>query len=100
MGKIWYLLFQEELKQWYGLMPFNCGNTDIVDQGLNIVPMGKMWYLLFQGGIKAVVWTDAFQVVIITVGMLTLLIKGVIEVGSVDTVMQRVREGGRMPYFE
>ena len=46
------------------------------------------------------VWTDAFQVVIITVGMLTLLIKGLLEVGSVDLVIQRVKDGGRMPYFE
>ena len=64
--------------------------------------MDKTWYmgLSFQGGIKAVVWTDAFQVVIITVGMLTLLIKGLLEVGSVDLVIQKVKDGGRMPYFE
>ena len=59
-----------------------------------------MWLLLFQGGIKAVVWTDAFQILIITVGMVALLIKGVLEVGSIDLVIQRVKDGGRMPYFE
>ena len=37
---------------------------------------------------------------IITVGMVALLIKGVLEVGSIDLVIQRVKDGGRMPYFE
>ena len=45
-------------------------------------------------------WTDAFQIVIITAGLLTLLIKGVQEVGSIEIVLQRVKDGGRMPYFE
>ena len=60
----------------------------------------SMWLFLFQGGIKAVVWTDAFQILIITVGMVALLIKGVLEVGSIELVIQRVKDGGRMPYFE
>ena len=60
----------------------------------------SLWLLLFQGGIKAVVWTDAFQILIITVGMVALLIKGVLEVGSIDLVIQRVKDGGRMPFFE
>ena len=37
---------------------------------------------------------------IITVGMVALLIKGVLEVGSIDLDIQRVKDGGRMPYFE
>ena len=45
-------------------------------------------------------WTDAFQILIITAGMVALLIKGVLEVGSVELVIQRVKDGGRMPYFE
>lgn len=51
------------------------------------------------GGIKAVIWTDTFQIIVITGGLLTLLIKGVLEVGSVDLVIERVKEGQRMPYF-
>ena len=37
---------------------------------------------------------------IITIRMVALLIKGVLEVGSIDLVIQRVKDGGRMPYFE
>ena len=37
---------------------------------------------------------------IITIRMVALLIKGVLEVGSIDLVIHRIKDGGRMPYFE
>ncbi|XP_041375535.1 sodium-coupled monocarboxylate transporter 1-like [Gigantopelta aegis] len=52
------------------------------------------------GGIKAVIWTDAFQMGIITAGMLTLIIQGAITVGGWDVVMERTNKGGRLPDFD
>ncbi|XP_067652172.1 sodium-dependent multivitamin transporter-like [Haliotis asinina] len=52
------------------------------------------------GGIKAVIWTDVFQMCIITAGLLALMIQGAISVGGWQVVLDRVREGGKLPYFE
>ncbi|XP_071091565.1 sodium-coupled monocarboxylate transporter 1-like [Haliotis cracherodii] len=52
------------------------------------------------GGIKAVIWTDVFQMCIITAGLLALMIQGAMSVGGWQVVLDRVREGGKLPYFE
>ena len=54
--------------------------------------------LRHQGGIKAVVWTDAFQMLVILAGFLTLLIRGASNVGGWDVVMERAFEGGRFSW--
>ena len=51
-----------------------------------------------QGGIKAVVWTDAFQTLVILAGFLTVIIRGTILVGGWDVVMERAKEGGRFTW--
>jgi Na+/proline symporter len=49
-----------------------------------------VWFLVIiyhcdiQGGMKAVVWTDCFQIVVMFAGMLTLLISGSIKLGGLD----------------
>ncbi|XP_048253660.1 sodium-coupled monocarboxylate transporter 1-like [Haliotis rufescens] len=48
------------------------------------------------GGLKAVVWTDVFQIVIVISGILALIIKGTIEVGGARAVWQKASEGGRL----
>ncbi|XP_052783067.1 sodium-coupled monocarboxylate transporter 2-like [Mya arenaria] len=40
------------------------------------------------GGIKAVIWTDVFQFVIMTTGILAVIIKGIIEVGGIAQVQK------------
>ncbi|KAK7114918.1 sodium-coupled monocarboxylate transporter 1-like [Littorina saxatilis] len=50
------------------------------------------------GGIKAVVWTDAFQMLVILAGFLTLTIRGASNVGGWDIVMQRAFEGQRFTW--
>lgn len=54
----------------------------------------------FQGGMKAVVWTDTFQVVVLYVAMLAVLIKGTIEIGGLDTVWRRNADNGRADLFK
>lgn len=48
------------------------------------------------GGLKAVVWTDAFQMVVMIVGFLTVLIQGSNHVGGFDNVLEQARNGSRL----
>ncbi|XP_018019225.2 sodium-coupled monocarboxylate transporter 1 [Hyalella azteca] len=47
------------------------------------------------GGLKAVVWTDTFQTVVIILGILVAVIFAVIEVGGMDDVWRIGSENGR-----
>ncbi|XP_045109489.1 sodium-coupled monocarboxylate transporter 2-like [Portunus trituberculatus] len=47
------------------------------------------------GGMKAVLWTDALQTVIMYASMMFVIIKGAIDVGGLQYVWQRNMEGGR-----
>jgi Na+/proline symporter len=53
-----------------------------------------------QGGIKAVVWTDFLQGVVMVVASLVVIVLGVIQVGGMGTVWERSRNGGRIRIFE
>ncbi|KFO23948.1 sodium-coupled monocarboxylate transporter 2 [Fukomys damarensis] len=48
------------------------------------------------GGLKAVVWTDAFQMVVMIVGFLTVLIQGSIKVGGFHNVLEQAANGSRL----
>ncbi|KAL8593066.1 hypothetical protein ACOMHN_017992 [Nucella lapillus] len=50
------------------------------------------------GGIKAVVWTDAFQMVIILAGFMVLVVRGASNVGGWGVVMDRAFEGQRFTW--
>ncbi|OWA50070.1 Sodium-coupled monocarboxylate transporter 1 [Hypsibius exemplaris] len=48
------------------------------------------------GGMKAVIWTDAFQMVIMLCGVVIVLVHGVISAGGVSTVLEANRNTGRL----
>ncbi|NP_956662.1 sodium-coupled monocarboxylate transporter 2 [Danio rerio] len=52
------------------------------------------------GGLKAVVWTDAFQMVVMVVGFLTVLIQGSSRAGGIENVWSTSRTGGRLQVFD
>ncbi|XP_052790435.1 sodium-coupled monocarboxylate transporter 1-like isoform X2 [Mya arenaria] len=52
----------------------------------------------FLGGMKAVIWTDVFQCVVIVAGLLTICIQGAIKVGGMDRVWE-VNEEWKRIYF-
>ena len=54
----------------------------------------------FQGGMKAVVWTDFFQMLIIISGIITLAVNGCIKAGGFYNVMEKASEGGRLNFNE
>ncbi|XP_004851631.1 sodium-coupled monocarboxylate transporter 2 isoform X1 [Heterocephalus glaber] len=48
------------------------------------------------GGLKAVVWTDAFQMMVMIVGFLTVLIQGSIKAGGFHNVLEQAANGSRL----
>ncbi|KAK3926783.1 Sodium-coupled monocarboxylate transporter 2 [Frankliniella fusca] len=52
------------------------------------------------GGMKAVVWTDTFQVVVLYVAMLAVLIKGTIDIGGFGVVWETNAQNGRGDLFK
>ncbi|XP_030839685.1 sodium-coupled monocarboxylate transporter 1-like [Strongylocentrotus purpuratus] len=52
------------------------------------------------GGLKAVIWTDVFQMCIMVCGLLAVIIKGSIDLGGFSNVLRIVGEGNRLNLFE
>ncbi|XP_043289201.1 sodium-coupled monocarboxylate transporter 1-like [Venturia canescens] len=48
------------------------------------------------GGLKAVVWTDFVQAFVMFGAMLLIIIKGTLDLGGLDVVLQRNRDSGRL----
>ena len=53
-----------------------------------------------QGGIKAVIWTDVFQITVMIAGFLMIIIKGSIDVGGLTEVWRIAEEGGRIDFVQ
>lgn len=53
-------------------------------------------YSILQGGMKAVLWTDVFQAILMFLGILAVLIKGFVDLGGVGNVFKISYEGGRI----
>lgn len=64
----------------------------------NTAKLNILFYL--QGGLKAVIWTDVFQSLIMIAGLIVVVIVGSIEVGGFDRVWQINKDFGRLNFFE
>ncbi|XP_018319368.1 sodium-coupled monocarboxylate transporter 1 [Agrilus planipennis] len=51
------------------------------------------------GGLKAVVWTDTVQTVVMFGALITVMIMGIVSVGGFEEVWSRSQEGGRIDFF-
>ncbi|XP_030006512.1 sodium-coupled monocarboxylate transporter 1-like [Sphaeramia orbicularis] len=52
------------------------------------------------GGLKAVVWTDVFQMGIMLAGFLSVIIKSVLVQGGVSTIISDAQQGGRLNFWD
>ncbi|KAE8736781.1 hypothetical protein FOCC_FOCC017764 [Frankliniella occidentalis] len=53
----------------------------------------------YEGGLRAVVWTDTLQTVLMVLGVLAVLILGTISVGGVGVVFSRAAATDRLEFF-
>ncbi|XP_071086332.1 sodium-coupled monocarboxylate transporter 1-like [Haliotis cracherodii] len=51
------------------------------------------------GGLKAVIWTDVFQALVMFAGMFAIIIKGTMDAGGIKTVWTTAAKGGRLNFF-
>lgn len=56
--------------------------------------------MLRQGGLKAVVWTDVFQVIIMLAGFLAVIVQSVLLQGGVSVIFNDSADGGRLNMWE
>lgn len=60
------------------------------------------WWVLFllQGGLKAVVWTDVFQVGIMVAGFSSVIIRAVVVQEGIGRIVNDSYHGGRLNFWE
>ncbi|XP_046549974.1 sodium-coupled monocarboxylate transporter 1-like [Haliotis rubra] len=51
------------------------------------------------GGLKAVIWTDVLQYMLMFIGMLAVIIKGTIDSGGIEEVWSRIMDGERLTFI-
>ncbi|XP_077867326.1 sodium-coupled monocarboxylate transporter 2-like [Saccoglossus kowalevskii] len=51
------------------------------------------------GGMKAVIWTDVFQSIIVFTGLLAVIIKGTIILGGIQNAWRIAEDGGRVEFL-
>ena len=56
--------------------------------------------IFFQGGLKAVVWIDFLQTVVIMISSIAIIIVGLMKAGGVGSVWEQNLDGGRILLFE
>lgn len=52
------------------------------------------------GGMKAILWADVFQSLLMFAAMFAILVKGTYDIGGLGMVWKRAREGGRIQFDE
>lgn len=63
--------------------------------------LSKLSFLLFsKGGIRAVIWNDVFQAIVMLGGLVAVLIVGVQKVGGFGNVWDRLDKGQRLNFIE
>ena len=56
--------------------------------------------VVFQGGMKAVIWNDVFQAIVMLGGLVAILIVGTHKVGGFGNVFDRLEKGQRLKFIE
>lgn len=66
--------------------------------GLKTYVSGMCFFL--QGGLKAVIWTDVFQTLVMFLGQLAVIIVGSAKVGGLERVWDVASQHGRISGIE
>uniref|UniRef100_A0A672ZHD7 Solute carrier family 5 member 8, like n=1 Tax=Sphaeramia orbicularis TaxID=375764 RepID=A0A672ZHD7_9TELE len=60
----------------------------------------KLAVVCFQGGLKAVIWTDVLQMVIMLAGFVAVIARGAVLQGGLGKIWEDARNGGRLEAFD
>ncbi|KAM3587426.1 uncharacterized protein V6R79_005233 [Siganus canaliculatus] len=72
-----------------------------VDKWVGIISTGLVCTIYCTlGGLKAVVWTDVFQIGIMFIGYVSVIVKSVISQGGIHTIISDARQGGRLNFLD
>ena len=55
---------------------------------------------MFQGGIKAVIWTDVFQIGMMYASIVAVVFKGASDLGGMDRVLKIAAVHDRVTFFK
>ncbi len=55
---------------------------------------------ILQGGMKAVMWTDVFQICMMFAGLIAVLIRGSQDQGGFSKIVDIMEEGERIEFFK
>lgn len=55
---------------------------------------------VFQGGLKAVIWTDVLQMMIMLAGFVAVIARGAVLQGGLTNIWKDAGQGGRLEVFE
>ncbi|XP_064595749.1 sodium-coupled monocarboxylate transporter 2-like [Liolophura sinensis] len=64
-----------------------------------LVTIAAVFYTTI-GGIKAVIWSDALQFIIMLMGIMAVVIAGIIAVGGVGSFLHYLEKGGRIKLYD
>ncbi|CAN7997545.1 unnamed protein product, partial [Ixodes pacificus] len=71
-----------------------------ISKWLSIISVGLVCtFYCTIGGMKAVLWTDLFQSLLMYIAMIAVVVVGTYNLGGLDKVWQEAQEGGRIEFF-
>ncbi|KAI1890598.1 hypothetical protein AGOR_G00155320 [Albula goreensis] len=62
--------------------------------------IGTSMYIVQTGGLKAVIWTDVFQMVIMMTGFVAVIAQGAVLQGGLNKIWEDASQGGRLNAFD
>lgn len=62
--------------------------------------VNSLFFSFSKGGIRAVIWNDVFQAIVMLGGLVAVLIVGVQKVGGFGNVWDRLDKGQRLHFIE
>uniref|UniRef100_A0A8C6WLV3 Solute carrier family 5 member 8, like n=1 Tax=Neogobius melanostomus TaxID=47308 RepID=A0A8C6WLV3_9GOBI len=62
--------------------------------------IGTSMYIVQTGGLKAVIWTDVLQMVVMLVGFVAVIARGAVVQGGLTKIFEDAGEGGRLDTFD
>ena len=72
-----------------------------LDQKIAIAMIGVIGtFYTTIGGLRAVIWTDLFQAIVMFASLFFIIVKGVVDVGGLKNVWEINKSGGRLNFFD